>query len=217
MEYPTSDSALHWALPAGPAMQPCAHYFLPTALALGAFAVDLLTPNGVIDGLLYVAAVVACLWVPSVNFAMYTALGLMLPMTIGFILSPSGASPGIAIGNRCVAMGIIWLVAYAVGRNGRSVLARESAVRRLSEQLLAAEMAAKQERVALSDWLRRDISVELDVLAWRTRHLPHRRTYHGFDLRSEAFLLHRAIERARDAAREQEERLRRSTVSPRAA
>ena len=142
---------------------------LPVLLSVGAFAVDLVTPDGVVDGLLYIAPVLGCLWVPAVNSALYTALGLMLPMSLGAVLSPSGAPLSVAIGNRCAAAAVLWLAAYAVWRNARSARARESSLSLLSERLRAVESAVGEERAVLSDWLHRDISAELDILTFAAR------------------------------------------------
>ncbi len=98
--------------------------FLPILMTCAAFLIDLDTPNGLLDGFLYVAAVLVCVWVPAVHVALYTALGLMLPMILGFALSPNGVALSMAVANRCVAMGTIWLAAIAVWRNAQS--ARES-------------------------------------------------------------------------------------------
>ena len=70
--------------------------FLPLLMGFAAFAIDLKTPNGVVDGFLYVLAVLVCVWVPAANAALYTALGLTLPMILGFPLSPVGASMEVA-------------------------------------------------------------------------------------------------------------------------
>jgi hypothetical protein len=181
--------------------------WLPILGAMAAFVIDVRTPNGVVDGLLYVSAVLACVWVPRANSALYTALALMPLMLLGLALSPTGISMELAVTNRCVAVGIVWVAAFAVWRAVRSARARESTLSALSEQLRAAERAACEERTALCDWIRTEITPELQVLEWRLRCLPHR-TGRDFDIRSEALILRRAIRRTTACAREREMRLR---------
>jgi hypothetical protein len=189
-----------------------ARYALPLTLVLAAFAIDVCTPNGVVDGFLYVAAVLSCFWVPSANAAPYTAMGLMLPMALGFALTPAGAPMQVAIGNRCIALGTIWLAAYTVHRSACIARNRESMLVGLSEKLKAARQAVQTERIILSDWLHEEMNPELDMIAWRLKCLPHRRHQQGFDFRGEAVMLQRAIRRASQAAREQEDRLRRAAA-----
>jgi hypothetical protein len=113
-------------------------------------------------------------------------------MILGFVLSPSGASVEVAVVNRCVALGLIWLAAIAVWRhacNGDSTLAA------LQPRLRLVERAAEEERKALCDWLRQDVSLELTMVDWRLNHLPHQ-IRRGAKLQSEAFILRRAIQRA---------------------
>ena len=83
---------------------------------------------------------------------------------LGFALSPSGAPTEVAVANRCVGVGIIWLAAIAVRRSVRSTQDKQSALRDLEEQLRAAERAASQERTELSDWFRAEIAPELRIL-----------------------------------------------------
>jgi hypothetical protein len=181
---------------------------LPFLLGAAAFVIDILTPNGLLDGLLYIPAVLACVRVPAPRAPLYTAGGLMLPMILGLFLSPSGASFQVAVSNLCAAVGTIWLAAYALFRNACSVRDASSTLEELTQKLSATEQAAREERASLSDWLHGDISPELDVLIWRIQYLPNRGAKRGFNLRTESVLLRRAIERARQSARVQERRLR---------
>ncbi len=168
---------------------------LPILMALAAFLVDLNTPNGIVDGFLYVSAVLVCVWIPTANAAPYTALGLMLPMVLGLIASPNGASLAVALTNRGAAMAMIWLAAIAVWRNARAARAREASLIALHGQLRAAQGAAQQERVALSEWLRQEVSLELAIVDWRLNYLAHRGR-RARELKSEALLLRQAIQRA---------------------
>lgn len=169
----------------------CSKAFLPPLIAFAAFLIDVNTANGLADGFLYVAAVLICMWVPAVNAALYTALGLMLPMILGFALSPIGASLEVAVGNRCVASSMIWFAAIAVWRNARE---RDSTLAALQRQLRGVARAAK-ERMALSDWLRQNVSLELTMVDWRLKNLSHQ-IRRGVELQSEALILRGAIQRA---------------------
>jgi|SRR5580698_1763799 hypothetical protein len=165
---------------------------LPTLTALAAFLIDVKTPNGMMDGFLYVSAVLVCVWVPDPRTALHTAFGLMLPMCLGFLLSPSGASLEVALANRCVAVGTTWLAAIAVWRNARE---KDVTLAALHRELQGLARAAEAERAALSEWLRQEVSLELTMVDWRLNHLAHQ-VRRGAALQSEALLLRRAIQRA---------------------
>jgi hypothetical protein len=165
---------------------------LPILTAGAVFVIDLNTPNGIADGFLYVSAVLVCVWAPAANYAIYTALGLMFPMILGFILSPDGASMEMAAATRCVALVGIWFAAIAVWRKVRE---RNSTLAALQQQLRDIERAAEQERESLSDWLRQDVGPELTMVDWRLNHLSHH-VRRGVALQSEALMLRRAIQRA---------------------
>ena len=173
-------------------------------MAFAAFVIDVKTPNGMMDGLLYISAVLICVWVPAAHAALYTALGLTFPMILGFVLSPMGASMEVAVVNRCVAFGMIWLAAIAVWSNARK---RDSTLAALQQQLRGVERAAEEERMALSDWLRQDVSLELTMVDWRLNHLSHQ-IRRGVELQSEALILRRAIQRASQSVYGKMNRLR---------
>jgi hypothetical protein len=189
--------------------------WLPILVASAAFLIDLNTPDGVADGFLYVAAVLVCVWVPTTQAALYTAFGSMLPMVLGFVSSPSGVALEVAVANRAVAMGTIWLAAVAVWNNAR---VRESTLSALDQQQQSAKRAVRAERIALSDWLGQEISVELAMVDWRLNHLSHG-VRRGERLRTETLVLCRVVQRAhqslhvkamrlRDAGTDQPPRLR---------
>ena len=144
-----------------------------------------------------------CVWVPVANAAFYTALGLMFPMVLGFVLSPNGAALEVAVANRSVAMGTIWLAALAVWSNAR---ARESTLTALRQHQQTAERTVHEERVALSDWLGQEISVELAMVDWRLNHLLRRARRD--ELRTEALVLRRAVQRAHQSLNGKAIRLR---------
>lgn len=182
--------------------------FLPILTAAAAFLIDLNTPNGIADGFLYVAAVLVCVWAPAAHYAIYTALGLMLPMILGFVWSPDGASVEVAAITRCIALTLIWLVAIAVWRKTRE---RDSTLAALQQQLRDMERAAELERIALSDWLCRDLRPELTMVDWRLNYLSHQRR-RGAEVRSEALVLRRAIQRASQSVYGKMIRLREANI-----
>jgi hypothetical protein len=184
------------------------HRFLPILTAAAAFLIDLNTPNGIADGFLYVAAVLVCVWAPAAHYAIYTALGLMLPMILGFVWSPDGASVEVAAITRCVALTLIWLVAIAVWRKARE---RDSTLRALQQQLQDVEHAAELERMALSDWLCRDLRPELTMVDWRLNYLSRQRR-RGAEVQSEALVLRRAIRRASESVYGKMIRLREANI-----
>ena len=185
----------------------------PILLATIAFIFDVITPNGLLDAVLYVSATMVCVWLPRPNSALYTARGVMPLTMLGFALSPSGAPTEVAVANRCVGVGIIWLAAIAVRRSVPSTRDKQSALRDLEEQLRAAERTASQERTELSDWFRAEITPELQILEWRLRRLLYCTGQKG-DLRAEAMILNRAIRRASKCVRAREFRLRRRDYCP---
>jgi hypothetical protein len=109
----------------------------------------------------------------------------------------------VAVAYRGVAMGTIWLAALAVWSNAR---ARESTLTALHQQQQAAERAAYEERVALSDWLGQEISVELVMVDWRLNHLSRRARRD--ELHSEALVLRRAVQRVHQSLHGKAMRLR---------
>lgn len=179
-------------------------------MAFAAFVIDIKTPNGVMDGFLYISAVLVCVWVPAAHAALYTALGLTLPMILGFVLSPIGASMEVAVVDRFVALGMIWLAAYAVWRKARE---RDSTLAALQQKLRGVERAAEKERMALSDWLRQDVSLELTMVDWRLNQLSHQ-IRRGVELQSEALILRRAIQRASQSVYGKMIRLREADAAP---
>jgi hypothetical protein len=94
---------------------------LPFGLATTAFLIDLKTPGEIADGFFYVLAVLSCVWIPGVNAALSTALGLMVPMILGFFASPSASASQLwtVAANRILGIILSWLVALVVWRISR--------------------------------------------------------------------------------------------------
>jgi hypothetical protein len=106
------------------------------ALAAAAFVFDLATPNGVVDGVLYILALLPLVGTRQPRRALYLAAALCVPMYGGFALSPMGVAPWIAVTNRLVACGLLWVVAATIWRRAVVMMYREAEygeLRRLHE------------------------------------------------------------------------------------
>jgi len=81
------------------------------------FAVDLFTPLGVADGMLYVAVVLVAMWLPE-RGAVLAVAGAVSALTVaGYLLSPPGAVAAAPLVNRVFALAAIWATALlAVAR-----------------------------------------------------------------------------------------------------
>jgi hypothetical protein len=173
---------------------------LPIWTAAAAFLIDIKTPNGVIDGFLYVLAVLTCVWVPRVHYAPCMALGLTLPMILGLELSPGDGSIRAAITNRLVGLLAVWLAAFVVWRNARATANRESVINELHRRVTAAERVSRGERIELATWLKREVGRELEIADWQLSHLP-RCVRRSSEVRGEAVVLRRVIARAQQSVR----------------
>ena len=154
--------------------------------ALAMFLLDVLTPNGLLDGFPYVLVIVMCGSIPSPRAAPLTALALMPALLLGYTLSPLGAPPWMAVTNRLAAAATLWLVAMFVRHIARVRLSEKRAVR-----------TASSDREGISRWLREDVDLELQTMEWRLNRLQ--RCAPSPDLRTESLILRRTIARARHA------------------
>lgn len=139
---------------------------LPLGLSVAAFIVDVNTPFGVADGFLYLLAVLSCFWLPNARAGLYTAAALTVPMTLGLMNSPPGASVSLEITNRLLGVATIWVAAVVVWHNARLHHERGYLLARIRELSRAAESARYDARVELSQWLHEGISQELAAVAW---------------------------------------------------
>ena len=168
---------------------------LPVAIAAASLLIDFATPNDIADGFLYMLAVLSCTWVPRVNAALYTALGLMLPMTLGYFVSSPAARDWVGLTNRMLGAVAVWLVAHAVWRNARLARERGRTMRQLERLHDAAERAADVERVELSRWLHEGLAQELAVVGWALDRLA-RDAADGSTIRADAAELRGVIDSA---------------------
>jgi signal transduction histidine kinase len=166
------DSETRWRRQQGSLLQP--QFLLPIGIGVGAFTIDVLTPHGFVDGFLYVLAVLVCIWVPSVNAALYTAIGLMPLLLIGFIASPAGAPSPVAVANLLVGIATIWIAAAVVWHNARSSRERESLLRQIRNLQRMTAVAAENERKELSRWLHEGIGQELAAVGWGLDYIARR-------------------------------------------
>ena len=90
-------------------------YAVAAALGLAAvYVIDLLTPLGVADGMLYALVVLLGLWRPERSFIFFTAgAGIVLTL-LGWILSPPGEALPIVATNRIYSIVVILGTAFAV-------------------------------------------------------------------------------------------------------
>jgi hypothetical protein len=79
-----------------------------------------------------------------------------------------------------------------------------------SEQLRSAVNSACSDREGISQWLREDVDLELQMMEWRLNRLQ--RCAESPDLRSESLILRRAIARARHAVLAEAARLGRPSA-----
>lgn len=171
---------------------------LPLVVAAAMFVLDVLTPNGVVDGFLYVPAILLCWWIPNANAAPFMAAALMPAMLFGFTLSPMGAPVWMAVTNRMVATSIVWLAALVLWLNAKSMKRKDSVLSESQDRLRTVECSAQDDRLNISTWLRRELDVELRVVEWRLNRLQ-RCEPDTLDLRTETLILRQAVQRARES------------------
>jgi hypothetical protein len=79
-------------------------------LALGIFAIDLLTPLGVAVGVLYTTLVLLAIWSPHRRFIFLVAAGVSGLTVLDIFLSPEDAD-WMTISNRLLSLFTIWIAA----------------------------------------------------------------------------------------------------------
>jgi hypothetical protein len=85
-------------------------------LAGGVFVIDLLTPLGVADAVLYVGLVLFSLWSPQRRFTLIVAGGSTALTVLGYFVSPPGGVLWMSIANRILIVFMIWMTAILVLR-----------------------------------------------------------------------------------------------------
>jgi signal transduction histidine kinase len=139
---------------------------LPIGIVAASFLIDLETQDDIADGFFYTFAVVSCVWVPGVTAALYTALGAMVPLVLGSLVSPPTPRGWVGPLNRVLGGILMWLVALAVWRNSRLNRDRERTLSQMEQLRRTAERAADAERIELSRWLHEGLAQEMAALGW---------------------------------------------------
>jgi hypothetical protein len=174
-------------------------------VAVAMFVLDVRTPNGLLDGFPYVVAILMCGSIATPRAAPLMALALMPALLFGYWLSPVGGPTWMAVTNRVVAAATLWLVALFVHRITRSRMSDSHFLAEREEQLQREVTVASSDRKGVSQWLRDDVDLELQVMEWRLNRLQ--RCADCGDVRTESLMLRRAIARARQAILAQAARL----------
>jgi signal transduction histidine kinase len=95
---------------------PRALTFLSAFLAAGIFALDVALPARVAIGVLYVAVVVICMWIPVRRCTLVVAAACSCLIILGMFWSPTGREGWAAIANRTLAILAVWVVAVLISR-----------------------------------------------------------------------------------------------------
>jgi hypothetical protein len=161
------------------------------------FLLDVQTPNGLLDGFPYLLAILLCWPIASPRAAPLMALALMPALVFGYWLSPMGAPTWMAVTNRLVAAGTLWLLAIFVSRATRSRMSDSDVLSEREEELRREMRTASSDRKGVSQWLRDDVDLELQAMEWRLNRLQ--RCADSGEVRTESLMLRRAIARARQA------------------
>ena len=186
---------------------------LPLGIGVAAFLLDLGTTGNVAAGFLYTLAVLACVWVPRAEAALYAAAVLMLPMGIGFASSPSSLPLWEGLLDRVLGATAIWLAAIVVWRNARLIGDRERTLAQLRELHGSAERAAHTERLELSRWLHEGLAQEMAAVGWGIDRLAQQAA-DPVGVRTEARELRLLVDRALDTVRGKAGALRDADVAP---
>ncbi|MGE0472335.1 MAG: PAS domain S-box protein [Nitrospirales bacterium] len=86
-------------------------YLILGLLIAGIFVIDLLTPLGVASGAIYIVAVLFSLRQGNVHLLLGVALGCSVLTLVGHRLSPEGGEWATVLGNRGLALLVIWATA----------------------------------------------------------------------------------------------------------
>jgi signal transduction histidine kinase len=108
------------------------------AIALGLFALDILTPFGVADGISYSTVIVLCLWSPDRRVSLIWTLLSLLLIFGGWFFSQD--PPALSLVSRLLSAGTIVLIWALVGSRSRDIEAlqiREIESRQASESKTA--------------------------------------------------------------------------------
>ncbi len=91
-----------------------AEYALTLILTIGIFVLDLLTPDGIVEWVLYAVPLTLTLLSSRPRAPLYLACLVTLLLGIGYIYSPPGGLPLYSMLNRLLGVGLIWGFALAL-------------------------------------------------------------------------------------------------------
>jgi PAS domain S-box-containing protein len=80
------------------------------------FVIDLLTPLGRTEWVLYVLPLILTAWVGRVSVPLLYAAIVMVLLAAGFLFSPAGVAPSLALGNRALGALVLWGAAFLIWR-----------------------------------------------------------------------------------------------------
>jgi len=83
-------------------------------LSAAIFTIDLFTPLGIADGVLYTIVVMLTIWIGNERPTLYAVLACTLLTFLGALFSPKGESSVIYISNRFLALISIWSAAFVI-------------------------------------------------------------------------------------------------------
>jgi PAS domain S-box-containing protein len=110
-------------------------WLLALALAVAIFILDLLTPLGVVIWVLYIVPILIIFRSEQPRSILIAAGAATLLVVIGFVLSPPGLAQELALLNRCLGTGVLWITIIALVRQQR-LTASLHHERDLSESIL---------------------------------------------------------------------------------
>ncbi|MFZ0825832.1 MAG: PAS domain S-box protein [Verrucomicrobiia bacterium] len=90
-------------------------------LVVGGFLLDLLTPLGIADWVLYVIPLLFALYVGSRWLPYVLAAILSMLLLAGYYLSPPGVDPSLAFISRLIGVGVLWLTALMIWHHKKTV------------------------------------------------------------------------------------------------
>jgi PAS domain S-box-containing protein len=121
--------------------------FAVVALAAGVFVLDVLTPLGVVEWMLYLPVILAWVWLGSPRPMVVVSAACSVLLAAGFFLSPAGIAPSSALLNRSLGLMALWLTAFAgitIGRRAAQLAEAVTAAQRETTQRKQAEHALQQ-------------------------------------------------------------------------
>ncbi|MBI4383458.1 MAG: PAS domain S-box protein [Nitrospinae bacterium] len=118
--------------------------FLGVLLFWAVFLLDLSSPLGIADGMLYIAPVAVSLWIPGKRYLFVSAGAASGLIVLGYFLSPPGGEFWVVCVNRVMSIIVVWTMAMTclLQKRTQEVLARKSVyVNLLQDVAIAANEA----------------------------------------------------------------------------